>query len=121
MALLRVLLIDDEEELVFTLAERLMLRGIEVEGVTSGADAIGRVQEKKFDVVVLDMKMPGMGGLEVMRMIRREQPTIKFILMTGRGSPEEGEEGMQGGAFAYLVKPINIEDLMEKMMEAVSV
>lgn len=121
MALLRVLLIDDEEELVFTLAERLMLRGIEVEGVTSGADAINRVQEKKFDVVVLDMKMPGIGGLEVMKRIRREQEGIKFIFMTGRGSPEEGEEGMQGGAFAYLVKPINIEDLVKKMMEAVRV
>ncbi|MDI6775786.1 MAG: response regulator [Syntrophales bacterium] len=121
MAILRVLLIDDEEELVFTLAERLILRGIEVEGVTSGADAIKRVQEKKFDVAVLDMKMPGIGGLEVMKRIRREREGIKFILMTGRGSPEEGEEGIREGAFAYLVKPINIEDLMEKMMEAVSV
>ena len=121
MAPLRVLLIDDEEELVVTLAERMMLRGIEVEGVTSGADAIGRVQLVKFDVVVLDMKMPGIGGLEVMKRIRREQPGIKFILMTGRGSLEEGEEGMQEGAFAYLLKPINIEDLMKKMMEAVRV
>ena len=98
MAPLRVLLIDDEEELVSTLVERLMLRGIEVEGVTSGADAFVRVQEKKFDVVVLDMKMPGMGGLEVMRSIRREQPGIKFVLMTGRGSLEEGEEGNTGGS-----------------------
>jgi DNA-binding NtrC family response regulator len=121
MAPLRVLLIDDEEELVVTLAERMMLRGIEVEGVTSGADAIGRVQLVKFDVVVLDMKMPGIGGLEVMRRIKREQPGIKFILMTGRGSLEEGEEGMQEGAFAYLLKPINIEDLMKKMMEAIGV
>jgi DNA-binding NtrC family response regulator len=75
----------------------------------------------KIDLVVLDMKMPGIGGLEVMRRIRREQPGIKFILMTGRGSLEEGEEGMQEGAFAYLLKPINIEDLVEKMMEAVRV
>jgi len=121
MAPLRVLLIDDEEELVSTLAERLMLRGIEVEVGTSGAYAFECVQKKIFDVVVLDMKMPGIGGLEVMRRIRREQPGVKFILMTGRGSLEEGEEGMQEGAFAYLLKPINIEDLMEKMMEAVRV
>ena len=121
MAPLRVLLIDDEEELVSTLVERLKLRGIKVEGVTSGADAIVRVQEKNFDVAVLDMKMPGIGGLEVMRRIKREQPGIKFILMTGRGSLEEGEEGMQEGAFAYLLKPINIEDLMKKMMEAIGV
>jgi DNA-binding NtrC family response regulator len=113
------LLIDDEEELVSTLVERLKLRGIEVEGVTSGADAFDRVQVTKIDLVVLDMKMPGIGGLEVMRRIRREQPGIKFILMTGRGSLEEGEEGMQEGAFAYLLKPINIKDLVEKMMEAV--
>src|SRR4030067_1104523 len=121
MAPLRVLLIDDEEELVVTLAERMMLRGIEVEGVTSGADAIGRVQLVKFDVVVLDMKMPGIGGLEVMRRIKREQPGIKFILMTGRGSLEEGEEGMQEGAFAYLFKPLNTEALMKKRMEAIGV
>ena len=121
MALLRVLLIDDEEELVLTLEERLMLRGIDVEGVTSGADAIGRVQLVKFDVAVLDMKMPGIGGLEGMRRIREEQPGIKFLLMTGRGSLEEGEQGMQEGAFAYLLKPINIEDLMKKMMEAIGV
>src|SRR3990172_445503 len=121
MALSRVLLIGDEEGLVLTLVERLMLRGIEVEGVTSGADAIGRVQLVKFDVVVLDMKMPGIGGLEVMRRIRKEQPGIKFLLKAGRGSPEGGEEGMQEGAFAYLLKPINIEDLIEKMMEAVRV
>lgn len=121
MAPLRVLLIDDEEELVSTLEERLMLRGIEVEGVTNGADAIGRVREKKFDVVVLDVKMPGIGGLEVMGRIRSEQPGIKFLLMTGRGSLEEGEQGMQEGAFAYLLKPINIEDLVKKMMEAVRV
>ena len=121
MAPLRVLLIDDEEELVSTLVERLKLRGIEGEGGTSGADAFGRVQEKKFDVVVLDMKMPGLGGLEVMRGIRKEQPGVKFVLMTGRGSLEEGEEGMQEGASAYLLKPINIEDLIEKMMEAVRV
>jgi DNA-binding NtrC family response regulator len=121
MAPLRVLLIDDEEELVSTLAERLKLRGIAVEGVTSGADAFGHFQEKKFDVVVLDMKMPGIGGLEVMRRIRKEQPGVKFVLMTGRGSLEEGEEGMKEGASAYLLKPINIEDLIEKMMEAVRV
>src|SRR4030065_2478189 len=121
MALLRVLLIDDEEELVLTLVERLMLRGMEVEGVTNGADAIGRVQEKKFDVAVLDMKMPGLGGLEVMRRIRREQPGIKFLLMTGRGSLEEGEGGMQEGNYAYLLKPLHIEELMKKMMEAVGV
>src|SRR4030043_1529601 len=121
MAPLRVFVIGGEEEVVVPLAERMMLRGIEVEGVTSGADAIGRVQLVKFDVVVLDMKMPGIGGLEVMKRIRREQRGIKFILMTGRGSLEEGEEGMQEGAFAYLLKPINIEDLMKKMMEAIGV
>src|SRR4030067_2709864 len=102
MALMRVLVIDDEKELVSTLEERLMLRGIDVEGVTSGADAIGRVQLVKFDVAVLDMKMPGIGGLEVMRRIRKEQPGIKFLIMTGRGSLEEGEDGMKGGAFASL-------------------
>src|SRR4030067_801985 len=74
-----------EADWVLTRVERLTLRGIEVEGVPSGADAIGRVQLVKFDVAVLDMKMPGIGGLEVMRRIRKEQPGIKFLLMNSPG------------------------------------
>ncbi len=117
---LKVLVVDDEEELVSTLGERLMLRGIEADGVFTGADAVRRVAEKDFDVVILDVKMPRMDGLEVMKKIREIRPHLKVILLTGRGSEKESEIGLEQGAFAYLVKPIDIEDLIGKMKEAVN-
>ena len=117
---LKVLVVDDEEELVSTLGERLMLRGIEADGVVTGADAVRRVGEKDFDVVILDVKMPRMGGLEVMKKIKEIRPRLKVILLTGRGSEKESEIGLEQGAFAYLVKPIDIEDLIGKMKEAVN-
>ncbi len=117
---LRVLLVDDEEEFVSTLIERLTLRGIEADGVITGADALKRAQDRDFDVVVLDVKMPGMDGLEVMRKIRTMRPRVQVILLTGRGSEKESEIGLEEGAFSYLIKPIDIEDLIRTMKEAVS-
>lgn len=118
MGRLRVLLVDDEEELVSTLKERLMLRDIEADGVTAGADALRCIQSKDYDVVVLDVKMPGIDGLEVMKKIRAIRPRVQVILLTGRGSERESEIGIKEGAFDYLIKPIDIEDLIEKMKEA---
>jgi DNA-binding response OmpR family regulator len=119
MSELKVLVVDDEEELVSTLGERLMLRGFEADGVITGEDALKRVGEKDFDVVILDVKMPGMDGLEVMKKMRALRPHLQVILLTGRGSEKESEMGLEQGAFAYLVKPIDIEDLIGKMKEAV--
>jgi len=117
---LRVLLVDDEEELVSTLTERLMLREIDAEGVFTGADALSRIQDTEFDVVVVDVMMPGMGGLEVMRAIKALRPKVQVILLTGRGSEKESAIGIKEGAFDYLVKPVNIESLITKMREAVT-
>ena len=117
---LRVLVVDDEEELVSTVCERLTLRGIEADGVITGAAALERIQDKEFDVAVVDVKMPGMGGLEVMRKIRVLRPQLQVILLTGHGSVKESEIGLKEGAFDYLMKPINIENLIGKMREAVS-
>ena len=117
---MRVLLVDDEEELVLTLSERLVLRGIDAVGVTTGVDALSRIKDSEFDVVVMDVKMPGMDGLEVMRAMKSIRPGIQVILLTGRGSEKESEIGLQQGAFDYLVKPINIEDLIAKMKEAMA-
>ena len=115
---MRVLLVDDEEELVLTLKERLMLRSIDADSATTGTEALRLVQDKEFDVVVLDVKMPGMDGLEVMKEMRALFPNMRIILLTGRGSEKESEIGMKQGAFDYLVKPVDIEELIRKMREA---
>jgi len=118
MAEYRVLLVDDEEEFVSALSERLMLRGIEVESALNGEEALARLVEKKFEVVILDVMMPGLGGLEVLRQIKSTYPDTQVILLTGHGSTREGIEGMRLGAFDYLIKPVDIEEMLEKMKEA---
>lgn len=115
---LRILLVDDEEDLVLTLQERLQLRGFDAEGVVSGMDALERIEEKSFDVILLDLKMPGISGLTVMKRIRQDHPDVGFVLFTGHGSLEEAEEGVQLGAFSYLVKPFNIDDLVSTIRQA---
>lgn len=115
---LRVLLVDDEEELVETLAERLEIRGIDAEAVTNGEDALRLLLDYTFDVVLLDVRMPGISGLEVLKLIRRQRPNTQVILITGHGSAEDGENGMHDGAFDYVVKPIDIDTLIGKMREA---
>ena len=120
MGQLRVLVIDDEEELVSTLIERLLLRDIAADGAVTGVDALKRIREKEFDVVVLDVKMPGMDGLELLRKIKIMRPQVHVILLTGRGSARESQVGIAEGAFDYLIKPIDIEDLIGKMREAIT-
>ncbi len=115
---LRVLLVDDEKELVETLAERLEIRGIDAEAVTCGDDALRLLLDYSFDVVVLDIKMPGISGLELLKLIRRQRPNTQVILITGHGTVEEGAAGMAEGAFDYVVKPIDIDTLIGKMKAA---
>ena len=114
-----VLLVDDEEEFVSALSERLMLRGIEVEIALDGEEALARMKEKPPDVVILDVMMPGLSGLEVLKRIRGSHPQTQVILLTGQGSTKEGIEGMRLGAFDYLIKPVDIEEILERMKEAV--
>jgi len=118
MAEYRVLLVDDEEEFVSALSERLMLRGIEVDSALNGEEALGRMEEKEFEVVILDVMMPGLSGLEVLRQIKSTHPSTQVILLTGHGATREGIEGMRLGAFDYLIKPVDIEEMLEKMKEA---
>jgi len=115
---LRVLLVDDEEEFVTTLSERLHIRGIEAQTATDGETALALIEKDPPEVVVLDVLMPGLGGMEVLRRIRIMNPEIQVILLTGQGSSKDGLEGMRLGAFDYLVKPLNIEELINKMKEA---
>lgn len=114
-----VLLVDDEEEFVSALSERLMLRGIDVEIALDGEEALARMDEKPPDVVILDVMMPGLSGLEVLKRIRGLHPQTQVILLTGQGSTKEGIEGMRLGAFDYLIKPVDIEEMLERMKEAV--
>ena len=120
MAEYRVLLVDDEEEFVSALSERLRLRGIEADSALNGEEALARLVEKEFEVVILDVMMPGLGGLEVLRQIKTTHPNTQVILLTGHGSTREGIEGMRLGAFDYLIKPVDIEEMLEKMKEAAS-
>ena len=115
---MKVLLVDDEKELVSALAERLSFRDIDAVWVTSGKDAIALLGENHFDVLVLDVKMPGMSGLETMNEILKIKPRSKIIFLTGHGSASDHMACKEAGAFAYLMKPINIEILVGKIREA---
>ncbi len=112
---MRVLLVDDEEELVSTLSERLDLRGIESDWVTNGEDGLRLALENDYDWIVLDMKMPGIGGLETLQAIKRRRPSTKIIVMTGHSSSQDREAGLRAGAQHYLLKPIDVEDLIARM------
>jgi DNA-binding NtrC family response regulator len=115
---LRVLIVDDEEELVSALEERLRLRGFQARGVTTGVDALAFLEREPCDVVLLDVKMPGLGGIEVIRRIKEARPDLEVILLTGHGSMVSVEEGMGAGAFEYLMKPVKIDDLARTLRAA---
>jgi DNA-binding NtrC family response regulator len=115
---LRVLIVDDEEELVSALVERLELRGFEAHGFTDGASALDFLDGEACDVVLLDVKMPGLGGLEVIRRIKAKRPRMEVILLTGHGSVKSVEEGMALGAFDYLMKPVKIDNLVRILSAA---
>ena len=114
----RILIVDDEFELVSALEERLNLRGFKARGVTTGTDALTSLEEWRCDVVLLDVKMPGLGGLELMVKIKENHPGIEVILLTGHGSARDAETGMSLGAFDYLQKPIKIVELVKILLAA---
>ena len=116
---IKVLLVDDEEDLSLVLAERLEMRGFDAKGVISSEEALNLIKEYEFDVMVIDVKMPGIGGVDLMRRVKHQYPKTQVILFTGHGSSKEGELGISEGAFDYLIKPIKIEDLIEKIEKAV--
>ncbi len=115
---MRVLLVDDETELVSTVAERLSFRGIDADWVTTGQEALQLARENDYDIAVLDVKMPSMSGLELAREIRKLKPGLAIIFLTGHGSQADFDEGVsQAGEEYYLAKPIDIEVLVDKMKE----
>ena len=115
----RALVVDDEQDFLETLVNRLGKRSIDTAGVRSGEEAVEVMKKKLFDVVILDIKMPGgMDGIETLREMKKIQPLAEVILLTGHASVETSIEGMKLGAFDYLIKPIKLEELLTKMAEA---
>jgi DNA-binding NtrC family response regulator len=113
-----ILVVDDEGDFLETLMNRLKKRKIEALGCASGEEALRLVKENPFDVVVLDIKMPGgMDGIQTLREIKKARPETEVILLTGHASLETSMEGMQAGAYDYLLKPIRLEDLLEKLAQ----
>lgn len=115
---IRLLLVDDEEDFRTTLANRLRKRKLEVWDKEDGLEAIKTVREHPIDVAVIDVKMPGIDGLETLRQIKQINPLIEVIMLTGHASVESGIEGMRSGAFDYLMKPCDINELILKIEDA---
>jgi len=116
---IRVLLVDDEEGFVDVLANRLAWRKLDVTKAYSGSQAIQILRREDFDVAVLDVKMEDMDGIEVLRIFRRMVPEMAVIMLTGHGSETAAKEGIEYGAFDYLMKPCELDELMAKIEEAV--
>ena len=114
----KVLLVDDEEAFVETLAERMRHRGMEVATSTSGEDALELIDKEPYDVVVLDLQMPGMDGLEALARIKRRQPDVQVVLLTGHATVNKGVEAMKRGAMEFLEKPVDLATLQEIIHKA---
>jgi len=118
VATIRVLLVDDEVEFLETLIKRMRRREIDVDGVGSGGEALTALKEAPADVVVLDVRMPDMNGIDVLREIKAGHPSIEVIMLTGYSNIEVAVRGMELGAFDYLMKPIDIDELLYKIEDA---
>lgn len=113
-----VLLVDDEGEFLDTLVKRIQKRKVTAAGVKSGEEALAFLEKNPVDVVVLDVRMPGMDGIETLRALKRQYPLTEVIMLTGHASMEVAIEGMELGAFDYLMKPVEIDDLLYKLQDA---
>jgi DNA-binding response OmpR family regulator len=117
---IRVLVVDDEEDFLKSIVMRIELRGFKVHGVTGGAEAVQYLEANPggIDVVLLDIKMPGMDGIEALRQIRNGFPEVQVIVVTGHASQEFSRLGRELGAFDYLIKPIRLEVILERIEAA---
>jgi len=113
---MKVLLVDDERKFATMLAKRLVLRGIDIDYVYTGEEAIVKAEAQKYDAAILDVKMPGIGGIELERKLKELDPGLKTIFLTGHGSKADFEAGSAGAA-CYMAKPIQIEELIKILHE----
>jgi DNA-binding NtrC family response regulator len=121
MAIANVLLVDDEVPFVETMTKRLNKRDLQVSTAFSGAEALEKLgKERDVEVVILDVKMPGMDGIETLREIKRKQPLVEVVMLTGHATVETAIEGMRLGAFDYLMKPCDMDVLISKVRGAAS-
>lgn len=115
---IRVLIVDDEDDFRETIVKRLNARKLQAEGAESGIRALEILKEKQFDIMVLDVKMPGMDGIETLRHVKTVAPDTEVIMLTGHASVEFGLKGMQLGAFDYIMKPAPINELLDTIGQA---
>lgn len=121
MAIATIMLVDDEVPFVEAMTKRLTRRELNVEQAFSGQEAIDKLtKDSKAEVVILDVKMPGMDGVETLQEIKRKIPLVEVIMLTGHATVESAIEGMKLGAFDYLLKPCDMEHLVEKVAAAAS-
>lgn len=114
-----VMLVDDEKQFIDTMTKRLNKRNIKVLACLSGEEALKELDKhRNVDVVILDVKMPGMDGIETLQEIKKKYPLIEVVMLTGHATVESAVEGMKLGAFDYLMKPCEIEELLEKVKQA---
>jgi len=114
----RVLVVDDELDFLETIVKRLEVRDIKASGVDSGPKALELLDKEDFDVVILDVKMPGMDGVETLVEMKKKKPQLPVIMLTGHATVESGIQGMKKGAFAYVMKPVALDELLDKLQKA---
>lgn len=115
---IKLLIVDDEERFLQTLSQRLGLRDFDVTPVTSGEAAVEVARRERFDLALVDLKMPGMHGDEVLRILKEEHPLIEVIILTGHGSVQSAVECTRSGSYGYLTKPAETDELMRVLKEA---
>ena len=113
-----ILVVDDEEDFASALTARLELKGFNARAVTSGEEALPAIANSPPQVVILDLKMPDLGGLEVLEGIKSFSQDIEVIILTGHGSVANGIEGMERGAFDYIMKPVDLDEIISKINQA---
>ena len=114
----KVLLVDDDVEFLDTLSERMRTRGMEVSTSSSGVEALKKVEREAYDVIILDLMMPGVDGLETLEVLKAKRPELQVILLTGHATVEKGIEAMKLGALDFLEKPVDLNLLTEKIKKA---
>jgi DNA-binding NtrC family response regulator len=115
---IKLLICDDEVKFLDSIAERLELRGFDVTKASSGKEAVEAARSGGFDLAILDLKMPGMNGIEVLEILKKEHKYLEVIILTGHGSIDSAVESTKLGAFGYLSKPYELDDLLESLKSA---
>jgi len=116
----KLLLVDDEIGYLDVLAKRLTHRGFKVTTASSGAEAIRALRNWEFDLAVVDLKMEDMDGIEVLKVLKKMDPALQVIILTGHGSERAARDGLAHGAFDYLIKPIGLDPLIARISAALS-